>query len=784
MEKKITIALAGNPNAGKTSLFNRLTGARAHVGNYPGVTVEKKTGRVNHGGVEIEVVDLPGTYSLTAYSLEELAARRFILEERPDLVVDVVDAANLERNLYLAVQFMEIGVPVVIALNMMDMAEQRGLRIDVEKLSGLLGVEVVPTVARGGKGMDRLLDAVVRTAEKGPAWEPKRLRYGRDLDLRISEICRVFEENSFDPGLISPRWLAVKALEGDSEVMTVLGTNPRVATKVREIVLEVARHLRSTVDDEPEGVIADHRYGFITSVTKQTVAAVRDIRFTLSDRIDLVVLNRLLGPLVLLFVLYGVYQFTFWVSELPVACLEAFFSWLSGLVRASLPEGPVRSLLASGIIDGVGGVVGFVPLIAFMFFAIAVLEDSGYMARIAFILDRVLRTFGLHGNSVLALMVGGGISGGCAVPGVMAARTLRDPQERLATILVTPLMNCGAKLPVFLIFIAAFFPRHQARMLFILTLVAWVMALLAARILRWTILRGDHTPFVMELPPYRLPTLRGLFIHSWERVWDYLKKAGTVILGVSIVIWAMMTYPGLPDDLTGVFEHQRQAIEAGFLGGPAGPYLADGDNLKKADELFRAGEGAGGIPGSQDALARLVGTARRLAAQKDVPAELREYLPVAEAYLERRKSLAVLAEAQGLAGLRYSAAGRLGIALEGVSRPLGFDWRANIALVGGFAAKEVVVSTLGTAYSLGGGVDAAEESLSSRLAREPGWNPLTGLVMMLFVMMYSPCSVTLATIGREAGWRWALFAMTYTTVSAYLVCLAVATIGRVLGLGV
>ena len=790
MNKIITIALAGNPNAGKTSLFNQLTGARAHVGNYPGVTVEKKTGRLEHKGAVIEVVDLPGTYSLTAYSLEELVARRYIIEERPDLVVDVADAANLERNLYLAVQFMEIGVPVVLALNMMDLAEHRGLKIDVEKLSELLGVEVVPTVARGGKGMNELLDAVVRTAERKYNWEPKRLRYGRDLDDKITEICRILDESDFDAGLMHPRWLAIKALEGDSEVLGVIEKYPEPAAQIRETVTEVTRHLQSTVDDEPEGVIADHRYGFITSVCKQAVTTVKDIRYSMSDRIDMAALNRLLGPLILLFVLYGVYQFTFWISEAPVAWLEALFGWMSDLVRSTLPPGPIRSLLASGVIDGVGGVVGFVPLIAFMFFSIAILEDSGYMARIAFILDRVLRTFGLHGNSVLALMVGGGISGGCAVPGVMAARTLRDPKERLATILVTPFMNCGAKLPVFVVLIAAFFPKYQARMLFILTLAAWGMALIAARILRWTVLRGSHTPFVMELPPYRLPTLRGLLIHSWERVWDYLKKAGTVILGVSIVIWAMMTYPGLPDELGRVFEHQRQTLDQGFLAGPGGRFLADAEQLAKVDDLFQAYQEQAEDKSDHEAssgqgpAADLARAAWLASNGQPLPDDLEELKVAADAYWERRQNMTTLAEAAGQAKLRFSLAGRIGTALEGLSRPLGFDWRTNIALVGGFAAKEVVVSTLGTAYSLSAGGEVSDDSLAKRLAREPGWTPLTAFVLMLFVMMYSPCSVTLVAIGREAGWRWALFSMTYTTVSAYLICAVVATAGRALGLGV
>jgi ferrous iron transport protein B len=458
-----------------------------------------------------------------------------------------------------------------------------------------------------------------------------------------------------------------------------------------------------------------------------------------------------------------------------------FFGWFGGVVQTAMPDGPLESLLVSGVIDGVGGVLGFVPLIAFMFFAIAILEDSGYMARIAFIMDRVLRTFGLHGSSVLALMVGGGLSGGCAVPGVMAARTLRDPKERLATILVTPFMNCGAKLPVYAVLIAAFFSGNRGQMFFLLTLIAWSMALVSARILRWTILKGEHTPFVMELPPYRLPTLRGLLIHTWERVWSYVKKAGTVVLGISILLWVLMSYPNPPEDVAKVFEFRRAQVETAFLAGPGGEYFKNSaevaefaTRMSELDEqTLETGEAALApetIPFARAVMAPdEAGDDRVRAAAKD--------------YLERRESLKLIDEAEGQTDLRYSAAGRIGTLLEKLTKPLGFDWRVNIALVGGFAAKEVVVSTLGTAYSMSEAEDDIEESLSQKLAREKGWNKLTAFVLMLFVMLYAPCFVTLVVIGREAGWRWSLFAATYNTLLAYLVALAAAVVGRALGLG-
>ena len=341
--------------------------------------------------------------------------------------------------------------------------------------------------------------------------------------------------------------------------MQNLGRTPELRDRLERVADRLAAHFQSTLDEDPEGIIADYRYGFISGITRKTVSSEVEMRVDLSDKVDQVLTNRVLGPVFLLAVLYAIYQFVFWASEFPVEWLESFFGWLGGTLEAVMPEGLLRSLLVSGAIDGVGGVLGFTPLIMFMFFAIAILEDSGYMARVAYLLDRVLRTFGLHGNSVIGLIVGGGISGGCAVPGIMATRTLKDPQARLATILVVPFMNCGAKLPVYSVLIAAFFAGERAGIIFALTLISWGLALVAAKILRSTLLGGEQAPFVMELPPYRTPTIKGLLIHTWERAWQYVKKAGTVILGVSIVVWALMTFPSLPPEQTGQFESRIQA---------------------------------------------------------------------------------------------------------------------------------------------------------------------------------------------------------------------------------
>ena len=736
MSKPLNIALAGNPNAGKTTLFNHLTGAHQHVGNYPGVTVEKKVGICQHGDHEIHVVDLPGTYSLTAYSVEELVARDFLVNEKPDVVVDIVDASNLERNLYLTTQFMELGIPLVIALNMMDVAESRGISIDTERLAGLLGVPVVPIIARSGEGVDRLLDTVVQEAAGGRRPDPILLRYGSDLDEAIAAMVPIIEDHHLLTDTYPSRWIALKILENDEQIIDkATRVDPGASERLLAISEEVTNHLMHTLDAYPEAVIADHRYGFIKSILHQGVITIRFVgdRLYTSDRIDRIVTHRLLGPLIMAAVLFGLYTFTFNYSGTLVDGLATLFATMGDMVDRSLPDGPLKSMIISGAIDGVGGVLGFVPIIMFMFFGIAVLEDSGYLARVAFMMDRIFHFFGLHGSSVMPFIISGGIAGGCAVPGVMATRTLRSPKERMATMLTVPFMNCGAKLPVLTLIIGAFFSTHQARYMFLATMASWIIALLAAKILRLTVLRGESTPFVMELPPYRFPTIRGLVIHTWERTWQYIKKAGTVILGISILLWAMMTYPGLPRDQIAGFAAERAQLLA------ASPPQVVAAMKKGSDD---------------PAALRLAAAIRKIDAR------------------------------QAMAGLRNSAAGRIGVALESVSHFAGFDWRTNIALVGGFAAKEVIISTLGTAYSLGDVTTDKTTSLRQRLAADPHWNPVVALSVLTFIMFYAPCFVTIVCIAREAGsWKWAFFSMGFNTLFAFTLSVAIYQIGMLLGLG-
>ena len=725
MPKKLTIALAGNPNAGKTTLFNALTGARQHVGNYPGITVEKREGVICTLDSEVHVVDLPGTYSLTAYSQEELVARNYLAEERPEVVVDVLDATCLERNLYLAVQFLEMGIPVLLALNMIDALPGKGISIDSARLSSLMRLPVVETVGRRGIGKKKLLEAAITLAEKRQGnWEPLHLSYGPDLDPVLKEMAARIQDADFLTDKYAPRWIALKYLEDDEEMRRLFADVPELDAALTGAAAKVTRHCEKTLHMHPEAIIADYRYGYIASILKQgvisTTTDVQD-RVDFSDKLDLILTHKILGPSLMVFILYALFHFTFAVGEVPMGWVEAFFGWLSDAVGSLLPDGLLRSLVVDGIIGGVGGVLGFVPLILVMFLGITFLEDSGYMARMAYMLDRVFRIFGLHGSSVVPFIVSGGIPGGCAVPGVMAARTLRSPKEKLATLLTAPYMACGAKVPVFILLTAAFFPTNAALVMFLLTLSAWVIALCVARILRSTLIRGESTPFVMELPPYRLPTLLGIMLHTWERGWQYMKKAGTVILAISVLIWALMTFPQLPQDQANQFETMRQELhrlEANTITDEARAALADRmaeiDNRENRDSLL------------------------------------------------------------------YSTAGRLGTGLEKISSLAGFDWRTNIALLGGVAAKEVIVSTLGTVYSLGE-VDAGDSaSFSKRLAADPAWTPVHALSLMVFVLTYAPCFVTVVAIAREASWKWAAFSVVFNTLVAFALAVSVYQIGNLI----
>ncbi|MCF6176950.1 MAG: ferrous iron transport protein B [Victivallaceae bacterium] len=699
------IAIAGNPNSGKTCLFNLLTGSMQRVGNYPGVTVELVSGEAKFGDEKVEIIDLPGTYSLNAYSQEEVVARNFIVDEKPDIIINVIDVSNLERNLYLTAQLIELEVPIILALNMVDVAEKKGLQIDIEQLSQVMGVKAVFTAANKRRGIDELKAVSLAVLEQPT--KPHRLSYSHELQNVLPPLKKVIENHAEFCGHFPSRWVAVKLLEDDGVLLKKLNDNNNFAPI--NAALKIAKQqLRHHSNEESTTAVVEARYAFAGGVVRQTVKEPLISNRMLTDIIDRVVCQRFFGPLFLGLIVYLLFLFVFkcaddltwipvsfsfneWVS--PTGLCQLSFDALGNLANQYITLPWLRSLVADGIIGGVGGVMSFVPLIFFMFLFLSVLEDSGYIARVAFILDRVLRIFGLQGKSILAMIVSGGFgAGGCAVPGVMATRTLRDEKDRLITILVAPFMNCGAKMPVYAMLIAAFFVNSRGLIMLVLWLLSWCFALGAAWVLRKTIFKGEQTPFVMELPVYHLPTLRGILTDTWNRTWMYIKKAATIILAINIIIWALMYYPRYEPTAEDVATKQVQAKQ-----------------------------------------------------------------------------------------LQYSFAGRLGTALTPLSQFAGFDWRENIALVGGFAAKEVVLGTLGTAYAMEN-VDADNsQSLSERLAVDPDWDRLKAFVFLVFIMAYAPCFVTIAAIKKETGkWRWAIFSTVYSTTLAFVVAVLIYQVGLLL----
>jgi len=838
MPDRIIVALAGNPNSGKTTVFNNLTGAHQHVGNYPGVTVEKKEGICTHNGVEMRIVDLPGTYSLTAHSVEELIARNFVIEERPDVVVDILDASNLERNLYLATQFMELGAPLVLALNMSDLAEARGYVIDKEKLSELLGVPMVSTVGHKAKGMNELLDAAIEVARSNRRSDPSRIRYGREIEEEIVKIESVLRPEEELCERFGSRWLAVKLLENDEEVKRAVR---RAADRPDEILAAADRsgkHILRIFNDYAEIVIADRRYGFISGACRETVKNTVEMRHTASDRIDSVVANRVLGLPIFFLLMYLVFNLTFTLGEPPMHWIEAGFAWLARTISMLWPKSTdsvLRSFLVDGIIGGVGGVIVFLPNILLLFLAIAFLEDTGYMARAAFVMDKLMHKIGLHGKSFIPMLIGFG----CSVPGIMATRVLENRRDRLTTMLILPLMSCGARLPIYALFIPAFFPvRWRAPMLLLIYLLGICLAAVCAKLLRSTLLRGKSTTFVMELPPYRMPTLKGILIHMWERGWLYLKKAGTIILGVSVVLWALTTYPK-KTTFEVDYAAERAAAERTFY--EQAKALNPEIGLKPESEtlvrLLKANADLDRVaethyrrePAYLEAKKERDRTIEALKKEKDYPAvagfmktceqikaaregltrlvsgpeevqtgrvplkhDLRRFAPEgwdakmlqpAFRFLDEieapfKERLAAIRHRQKAEELSFSMAGRTGHAIEPVLKPLGFDWRIGTALIGAVAAKEVFVAQMGIVFAVGK-ADEGDESLREKLRRR--YTPLTAFCIMLFCLVSAPCMATFAVTKRESNsWNWALLQFGGLTALAYTLTLIVQQVGRLI----
>ena len=743
MKENLTIALAGNPNSGKTTIYNALTGARQHIGNYPGVTVEKKESTITYNNQQLKIIDLPGTYSLTAYSVEEVVARNVIINEKPDVVVDIIDSSNLERNLYLAVQLMELRIPLVFVFNMKDMAQEMGIKIDIKSLSNLFGVPIVETVGSKGDGVKNILDEAIKAAQV-PEIKYPVITYDKVIEKYVNSVEELIKQHSTNIENYNTRWLAVKLLEGDKDVMQVV-PSPIVAEEVKRAEIDINKML----GDSPETAIASARYGFISGACQECVTTTVEARHNMSDAIDSVLVNRVLGIPIFLGLMYLVFQLTFTLGDPFMGWIEQFFGFLGDKASVLISHDLLRSLIVDGIIGGVGGVIVFLPNIIFLFIAIAILEASGYMARVAFIMDKVMHKIGLHGKSFIPFLIGFG----CSVPAIMATRTLDNQRDRILTMLVTPFMSCGARLPIYLLIIPAFFDKNQALVLWVVYLIGIVMAIVIAKILGMTVLKGESAPFVMELPPYRIPTLKGVLMQMWERSWLYLKKAGTIILFVSIVMWALTVFPLFPAEKAAEFEQglpelEQAAEEKAAELAEIGYVIMTDENMQEAESIN----------------SKL--TEIELAKAEKIAAELDEVNMQIEDINNK------VAEAE----LEYSAAGRIGKFIEPVLAPIGFDWKIGTALIGAFAAKEVFVAQMGIVYSLG---EAGEDSEALRDKLRENYSPLVGFAIMVFALLSAPCMATFAIVKRESNsWKWAFFQFFGMTVVAYIVTFIIYQVGR------
>lgn len=742
--RRVRVALAGNPNCGKTTLFNALTGAHQHVGNYPGVTVERRDGRfMVREGVEASLTDLPGTYSLTSLSPEERVAQDELLAGGHDVVVVVADSTNLQRNLVLLAQVMQMGANVVLALNMSDEARAAGQVLDLPQMERLLGCPVVETVGHRRQGVEGLKAAIGRALD-APG-RHHRLVMGQRLDDAIAAVRKSVPGDFCRPETLD--WIASRLLIGEPDVVSRMKARAD-GEAVMKAVSVVREKLEGETGQDAALLVTEGHFGFVDGLLKEVVTqpSRADAR-AMTERIDAIVAHRALGLPIFALVMYAIFWLTFTLGDPPMDWIKSGFDLLAEAINGAWGEAGkeslLRSLLVDGVIGGVGGVVVFLPNILLLFLGLALLEDTGYLARAAFLVDQVMHRFGLHGKSFIPMMTGFG----CSVPGIMATRTLENEKDRLTTMFVLPLISCGARLPIWLLLVPAFFPKGwRAPMMFAIYFTGIALALCLALLVRRTVLKGEESPFVMELPPYRVPTLRGALTKMLERGWMYLKKAGTVILAVSIVLWALSTFP------------KMEASEVMSLVGSGKVTVAEAppSSLNCAD-----GDAAGqeGKDATRTSVASRLDQARGGGDVVLSPSELKAAL--------------------GEERLSNSYAGRISRFVEPAFRPLGFDWKLVTAMLGAFAAKEVFVAQLGIIYSMG---EVGEDSAGLQAAISADYSPLTGLSLMLFLLISAPCMATFAVTRRESNsWKWAFGQFFGLTAIGYALAFLVYQVGALLG---
>jgi len=722
--KTIQIALVGNPNAGKTTIFNCLSGLRERVGNYSGVTVDAKTAIISYKDYRLEITDLPGTYSLSSYSPEEVFVRNHILQEMPDVIVNIVDATNLERNLYLTTQLIDMDIRLVMALNMYDELQQQGRKINHQMLGNLLGFPVVPTIGKSGKGINELLDMVISMFEgKYSSERHIHINYGTEIEKSIRNIQSNIRipENDFLSNIVSTRFLAIKLLEGDQEEISRI-RQCKNYKEILSVVGEEIKKLESLTGDTAESAITDAKYGFIDGALLETTSGQLVDKRKLTQKLDAIFTHKWLGLPIFALILWLMFEATFSLGKYPEQWIGDEVSLLSSWITGLMQPGMLRDLLADGIIEGIGGVIVFLPNIVLLYLFIALMEDTGYMARVVFITDKLMHKIGLHGKSFIPMMMGFG----CSVPAILATRTIEDRKDRLVTMLIIPFMSCSARLPLYVLIVSAFFPQHSGSVLFLMYVIGMVVAIATAFLLKKSVLKGQQLPFVMELPPYRIPTYKVVLLHMWDRAVQYLKKVAGIILVASIIIWALGYFP-VQTQAEQAYQQRKQELEKISL-----------QNPKQNEEI-------------KDELVKL----------------RRNYL------LEKQES---------------SYIGRLGKLIQPVMSPLGFDWKMSVSILAGIPGKEIVVSTMAVLYNQyeveSGNKVILTEQLQKEVYRsgpkagQAVFSPLVALSFMIFVLLYFPCLSTIAVIKYESGSiKWGIFAIVYTTLVAWLFSFLVFQVG-------
>ncbi len=788
VKQHLLVALAGQPNCGKSTVFNMLTGARQHVANYPGVTVEKKTGYFTQGADRVELVDLPGTYSLTSYSLEERVARDFLLNNRPDLVIDVVDASNLRHHLYLTLQLLEMNVPVVVCLNMMDVAKRRDLRIDASKLETLLGVPVMPTTARNSQGRDALRESV---NEHHLICDVFQIDYGA-LEQHISTLSDKLAQESKLTNRYPLRWISIKLLENDDEAISLIQSKLGAqADHVLDLVALCREEFNEASNNPVERHIAFTRHRECSRIASETVEFPEVRRRNMSDQLDKFVCNRFFGPLILVAILYVLYQvsivFGGWLA-VKVWPVWGGLETLAGDIfpNAGFLEDPLLRGLGVWIVKSTTAILNYLPIFFLLFALIAIMEDSGYMPRMAFILDRLFRRFGLHGQSTLPLILGGVYVGGCAIPGVMATKAIPDERARLTTIMIVPMMNCLAKVPLYLILIDAYFSDVSGLAMFFIATVTLFMALPVAKLLSMTVLsKFESAPFIMEMPPYHMPAILGVLRRAFERIWLFLKKIVTFVAAIAVVVFVLINYPGLSTSRMAHYENLRDMSVSSFINQVEQTQfkgkIASEDviNIILFDEYLK--QAKSGVTESSHAeeinVAFKAMNPTYYAIIKRVGSDGRKLNKELRKVIKVRKRLRREMRTERF---ENSALGHLGRWLEPVTQFAGFNWRINVALLSAFAAKENSAATLGAIY----GIDGSSQSVQDNMkASEGGFTALHALALMLFMALYPPCVPASMMVRHQAGTtRWMLFSIGYQMLLGFFIATLVFTGGSLLDL--